>query len=296
MSVQAAYAGIILIWTTTPLAIKWSSEGSHFLFAVIARMFIGMVVSLVLLWVTRTPLPWHRKACHTYLAGGVGIYGAMTLTYWGAQHIPSGLISVICGLAPIITGLLAALLLGERNLTPSKLLGMGLGLGGLAIVFNNGAKLGPMAGWGIFAVLLAILIHCCSAVWIKRLDAGIPALAATAGGVAVATILLQTTWIVFDTMLPALVTTRAIWSILYLGMAGSVLGFSLYYYLLKRAEATKVAMVTLITPVSALILGSWLNGEAVTSGVVVGTGIILFGLLLFQFGEGWLHRTSQDKI
>jgi len=293
MSVPAAYLGVIVIWTTTPLAIKWSGEGSHFLFAVTARMFIGAVLSLVLLRATRTPLPWHRKARHTYLTCGLGIYGAMTLTYWAAQYVPSGLISVIFGLAPIVTGLLAALLLGEKNLTPPKLLGMLFGLAGLAVVFGDGAILEGRAAWGIAGVLAATLIHCASAVWIKRIGAGIPALASTAGGVTVATVLLQTTWIALDTQLPVEVTAKAAWSIVYLGMACSVLGFSLYYFLLKHAEATKVALITLITPVSALLLGNRLNGEALTPGIVQGTGTILLGLVMFQYGENWLRRARR---
>lgn len=289
MSVPAAYLSIIVIWTTTPLAIKWSAEGSHFLFAVSARMFIGAVLSLCLLWLTRTPLSWRRKARHTYFAVGLGIYGTMTLTYWGAQYIPSGLISVIYGLTPIMTSLLATLLLGEKNLTPIKLCGMGLGLVGLNIVFGDGMKFGGQVSWGIAAVLTAMVIHCGSAVWVKRIGAGIPSLASTAGGLMVATFLLQTTWIALDTRLPALVTTKAAWSIIYLGVAGSVLGFSLYFYLLKHAEATRVALITLVTPVSALLLGNWFNGETLTLGIVLGTGVILLGLVLFQFGEGWLR-------
>jgi len=296
MSVPAAYLSVILIWTTTPLAIKWSCEGSHFLFAVTARMFMAAVLSLILLRATRTPLPWHRKARETYLVIGLSIYGAMTLTYWAAQFIPSGWISVIFGMTPIMTGLLAALLLGEKNLTPAKLLGMTLGIGGLAIVFGTGTVLDGQAGWGVAAVLGAMLIHCGTAVWIKRIDAGIPALASTAGGVTVATFLLQTTWIALDTGLPVQVTSRAAWSILYLGLAGSVLGFSLYYYLLKHAEATRVALITLITPVSALLLGRVFNNEPITPGVILGTATILSGLVLFQYGESWLCRERRATV
>ena len=296
MSVPAAYISVIVIWTTTPLAIKWSGEGGHFLFAVTARMMMAAVLSLVLLKVSGTPLPWHRKARATYLVTGCGIFGAMTLVYWGAQFIPSGWISVIFGLAPIVTGVLAALWLGEKNLTPAKLAGMGLGLLGLAIVFGGGAAISRNAGLGIAATLAAMLIHCLSAIGVKRIGAGIPALASTAGGVTVATFLLQTTWIVLDTRLPEQVTTRAAWSIVYLGLAGSVLGFSLYYYLLKHAEATRVALITLITPVSALLLGSSFNGEPLTLGVVVGTAVILFGLVLFQYGEAWLRRVRRPAL
>jgi len=217
----------------------------------------------------------------------------MTLTYWAAQFIPSGWISVIFGLTPIVTGLLAALFLGEKNLTPAKLAGMALGIGGLAIVFGDGAALNGQAGWGVAAILGSVLIHCASAVWIKRIGGCVPALASTAGGVTVATFLLQTTWIVLDAGLPAQVTARAAWSIAYLGLAGSVLGFSLYYYLLKHSETTRVALITLITPVSALLLGRVFNAEPITPGVILGTATILSGLALFQFGESWLRRRSR---
>ena len=119
MSVPTAYIGVIVIWTTTPLAIKWSGEGSHFMFAVTTRMVIAAVLSLLILKATRTPLPWHKPARDTYLVGGLGIFGAMTLVYWGAQFIPSGWISVIFGLTPIMTGLMIAA--SESPATPYRM-------------------------------------------------------------------------------------------------------------------------------------------------------------------------------
>ncbi len=289
MSVPTAYLGVILIWTTTPLAIKWSAAGSHFLFAVTARMWIAAALGLLLLRISRTPFPWHRKARQTYLAIGLGIFGALGLTYWGSQYVPSGLISVIFGLAPLMTGLLASLLLGEKNLSPVKIAGMLLGLGGLMIVFGNNTATGAHELRGIGAVLLAMMIHCASAVRVKQLAATVPALASTVGGVLVATFLLQTSWILLDLRLPVHISAVAGWSILYLGVAGSVLGFSLYFYLLKRIEATRVALITLITPVLALMLGSLLNGETLTPGILSGTAVILLGLVCFQFGDSWIR-------
>ena len=93
MSFPAAYLGIILIWATTPLAITWSNDSSDFLLAVSARMTLGFIVCLLLLVMMRIPLRWHREAVMTYVAAGLGIYAAMIRGYWGAQYIPSGLIS-----------------------------------------------------------------------------------------------------------------------------------------------------------------------------------------------------------
>ena len=62
MSVPFAYASIILIWSTTPLAVRWSTEGTGFAFAVLARMLIGVVVATLLLRLGRHPIPLHARA------------------------------------------------------------------------------------------------------------------------------------------------------------------------------------------------------------------------------------------
>jgi len=90
MSVPLAFIGVILIWSTTPLAIKWSGEGSVFLFGVTARMVIGASICIVLLRLLNKPLPLNRLAIQVYLAGAVAGYGSMLLVYWGASYIPSG--------------------------------------------------------------------------------------------------------------------------------------------------------------------------------------------------------------
>lgn len=286
MSVPAAYIGVILIWTTTPLAIKWSNEGSHFLVGVSLRMLIGAVVCLLLVWLNRSSLPWHKKAWRSYLVTGISIYLTMGITYWAAQFIPSGWISVIFGLNPLLTGLLAGLILGERNATPAKLTGMLLGIFGLSIIFGGGSQISDSAALGVGAIVIATTLHCISAVLIKKIDAQVPSLTNTGVGISIAVLLFGLTWLLVAPPVPAAIPARAAWSILYLGLAGSVIGFTLYFYVLKHVEATRVALITLITPVSALFLGYRLNGEPLTWQIAIGTATILSGLLLFQFGDG----------
>lgn len=285
LSVPAAYLGVVLIWTTTPLTIKWSGAGSHFLFGVTARMVIGMLLAYVCLWALRTSFPLDRRSLHTYLASGLGIFGGMTLVYWSAQFIPSGWISVIFGLNPIITGILATFFLEERGMTLARLAGAILGVIGLLVIFGKGAAVGGQALQGILGVLTATTIHCGSAVWVKRVSTGVPALAVTAGGVSVTVFLLSFTWLLSGLGWPQQVTMKAGLSIVYLGVFGSVVGFALYFFVLKRVAATKVALITLITPVSALYLGHLLGGEELSASVWYGTALILFGLLVFEFGD-----------
>lgn len=140
MSVPAAYLGVMLIWSTTPLAIQWSSAGWGYLFGVSGRMVLGALVCIILLQVFKPGMPWHRSARLTYVAAGFSIYGAMISVYWGAQFVPSGLIAVFYGLNPFFTGMIAALWIQEKGITPGKLIGIGFGISGLASIFASDRK------------------------------------------------------------------------------------------------------------------------------------------------------------
>ena len=294
VSVPAAYIGIILIWSTTPLAIQWSGAETGYLFGITSRMILGVVAGLLAASLFSIRLPWHADARRTYLAAGLGLFFAMTSVYWSSQFIPSGWVSVLFGLAPIITGVMASLWLAEKALTASRIIGMLLGLSGLAIMVLGSQALGPHAAYGIAGMVFSVTAYSASAVAIKRIGADVPALATTIGGLIVTVPLLLGVYIVTGEPLPAMVPTRAIIAIVYLGIVGSVLGFALYYYVLKHIDTTRVALITVITPVIALLLGHLLNDEVIQTEALIGTAAILSGLLLFEYGQRagkWVHDT-----
>jgi drug/metabolite transporter (DMT)-like permease len=83
-------------------------------------------------------------------------------------------------------------------------------------------------------------------------------------------------------------------SILYLGIIATPFGFGLYFYLLKNLPATKVALITLVTPVFSLLIGHAVNGEAVGLRVAVGTALILGALLLHEFAGGQRLASAEE--
>lgn len=293
MSLPAAFVTVILIWSTTPLAIKWSALGVGFSFAVFSRMAIGVMLSAVLLAAFRVRIPLHRKAMSAYLAGGLSMFGAMALTYWSSQFVSSGMIAVLFGLSPLITSLGAALWLEEEALTPSRLAGMAMGLLGLFLVFRGGLSLGTGSTAGLVALFLAVVSQSLGLVWLKRINDDSPPLAMTLGILVVALPLFFVAWWVVDGHVPAALPGRAVAATVYLGVFGSVLGFALYYYLIKYMEAGRIALITLITPVMALLLGHGLNNEAVQPQVWMGTASIVTGLCLHRWGEQWARMLSK---
>ena len=296
MSVPAAFLGVILIWSTTPLAIQWSSEGGGFLFGVAARMWLGALVCLALMGLFSVPLPRHRAALQTYLAAGLGMFGAMLCVYWAAQFIPSGLISVLYGLTPMVTGAFAALWLQESAFSPARILGMLLGIAGLLVVFGQDLTGRPVALSGMVGVLASVLLHSISSVWVKRIGADVPAMAVAGGGLLVAAPLYLLVWLLLDGQAPAALTSRAGAAILYLGFMGSVVGFALFYYVLKRVAASRIALTTLVTPVLALWLGQMLNAETIDAHLWTGAALILGGLAAHQWGDALLSRMRRFAL
>ncbi|MEQ1533980.1 MAG: DMT family transporter [Sideroxydans sp.] len=295
MSLQAAFLSVILIWSTTPLAIKWSAQGISPSLAVFSRMAIGIVLCIVLLKLFRVAFPLHRKARLAYVAGGLSMFGAMALTYWSSQFVSSGMIAVLFGLSPLVTSLGAALWLKEEALTTSKWGGMLFGVLGLMLVFRGGIHFTEGAALGVCALLLAVVAQSWGLVWLKRIDDDSPPLATTLGILSVSLPLFFCVWWLVDGSIPQQVTQRAAVATLYLGTFGSVLGFALYYYLIKHMDAGRVALITLITPVLALLLGHALNAEPVLPQVWLGTASIVLGLCLHRWGEQWIRVANRKR-
>jgi len=281
--IYLAYISVILIWATTPLAIKWSGEGPGFLFGAAARMTVGIVCVFFVLGMLRQRLVWNRKALRVYLAVAMQIYGSMLAVYWAAQFIPSGWISVLFGLTPLMTALIAAIWLGERSLTPGNLLAYVMGVGGLFVMFGTALQLGHDAALGVAGVLVSVFLQSFSAVLIKRVNANVSALSQVAGGLLLAVPAYLITWWVVDGRWPIELPVASFASIIYLGVIATTIGFVLYYYLLIHLTATKVALIALASPVMALMIGHLLNHEPLTMKVIMGTLLILAALLMHEF-------------
>lgn len=216
------------------------------------------------------------------------MFGTMVLAYWASQYVSSGMISVLFGMSPLITSLGAMVWLKEEAVTRHKLAGILLGLSGLLMVFWGALHLGEGAALGLAALVLAVLIQALGLVWIKKVGDNSPPLATTLGSLSVGLPLFFLAWWLSGESWSASIETRALTAIVYLGVVGSVVGFMLYYYMIKHMDTGRIALINLITPVMALLLGHGLNNEAVLPQVWFGTVFILLGLCVHRWGERYI--------
>lgn len=289
MSVPAAYLAVILVWSTTPLGVQWSSQGLSPLAGALSRMFLAAIIGWIAARLFKVVVPWHRQAVKIYAISNIGIFVGLMGVYIGAKYITSGMISVLFGLSPVASAVMARYLLNEPPFTLPKWLALATGVAGLAVIFGQDVALTEGSFTGFLLVGLGMLCFSLSGVLIKRQTTVLHPLAQTVGSLTMATplYLLAGLCVGLEVDSPQ---PRAIAAILYLTLFGSFIGFFCYFYILKHMAASSVALVTLITPVLAISLGVLLNGETVTDHLVVGTGMIFTCLLLFYWGDTLLGR------
>ena len=295
MSVPAAYLAVIVIWSTTPLTIKWSGEGLSFIAGVTSRMLIGTIICLVLVKLLGIVMPWHRKAVYAYTAGSLAVFGGMLSVYWGAQFIESGLVALLFGLTPLAITIISVSMGTESRPGLLKLLGIVIALTGLFSIVLLGSETGHInenSLYGMFAVFMGMLMHSVSTVWVKQLGEALPALAMTTGSLLFSMPLYLIVWWFVDGTIPQAVPMHALGSIIYLGIFGSVLGYMFYFYTLRHVSATNVGLIPLITPITALLIGQALNNETVTAVMWLGTSLIIIGLSMHQWEQRRLNKVE----
>lgn len=277
---------MILIWSTTPLGIVWSSESISPSLAVLMRMLIGLLIGGLIVAITNIRVPWSKNACLLYAYSSIGIFGGMLLSYMAAKTVPSGIISLIFGLAPILSGLLAQQLLNEPKFSAIKLIALACALVGLYFVSYNQVQHSKTQGLGLLYVFMAVCFFSLSGVMIKRVQIAIHPMATTFGALVFVTPLFFIAWWLLDGELNMQNWQgKSLWAIGYLGVFGSLIGALAYFHVLQNLNASTVSLTTLITPSFAISLGALFNNEPLSKELIIGAIIILISLGFFQFGD-----------
>jgi len=296
MKVYLAYGLVVIIWSTTPLAIQWSNDSVSFVTAATFRMALATSLAVILLAALRRQLFREPAAWQVYLAASFGIFPNMPLVYWSAQFIPSGLIAVLFALSPFVTGALSAVILGQNPFNRRRVSALLVALLGLLVIFWHQLQVDRQSAYGVGGILLSCLLFSLSSVSLKRLDRGTGPLEQTAGALLFALPGLLLCWWLLDGHWPPEFSSKSLAGMLYLATFGSLLGFTLFYYILGKLSPSAVSLITLMTPVLALLIGALFAGESVSARLGLGALMVLVALLTYLdlgVGRRWSRRAPQ---
>lgn len=205
-----------------------------------------------------------------------------SLLFWAQTQIPSGLASILNATTPIFSIAVAHFLLADERMATNKAIGILFGFLGVVVLLGgdilNGASL---ASLGMLACLGAALSYGFAGVFGRRFKAMRLTATQVAFGQLVATTLM---------MVPILTVVDRPWtlaapslpvvaSLLALAIISTALAYVIFFRILASAGAVNVALVTLLVPVSAILLGTLVLGERLALRHYAGMGLIAVGLL-----------------
>ena len=289
MSVYMAYATVIVIWATTPLAIKLSNDSLAPMASVSLRFALAVALALPICWLLKRGPFIERRHWKLYLVSALSIFPNMPLVYVAVQYIPSGLVSVLFGLTPFITGILAKPLLGENLLGREKLGALILASSGLALVFREQMAVNDDALIGLLLMACSAVIFSLSNVLVRREAQKMAAqgqkadsFQQTCGSMLFALPGLLLCWLLTGTGEALVLSQTSMMSLLYLAFVASLVGFVAYFRVLTTMSMGLVSLIPMITPVLAMIIGALVAGERLTSTALLGCLLILMGLGWYQ--------------
>ena len=214
-----------------------------------------------------------------------------SLIVWGQQHIASGVASILNATTPLFTMLVAHWFTTDEKINPRRLLGVLTGMGGVGLMMGLDSM--ESSGFhllGQSAILLAAFSYGLAGVYGKRFaQLGISPLATATGQLCASSMILipLTLWI-DQPWTMAIPSIEGMGSLLGIALLSTAMAYVIYFRLLKTAGATNLLLVTLLIPVSAIILGVFLLDESLEPQHLSGMAVISLGLLimdgrLFQF-------------
>jgi drug/metabolite transporter (DMT)-like permease len=265
------------------------------LLVVLARVALAaFALSLYLRW-RGTPLPGGAKLWRAFF--GMGLLNNLipfALIFWGQTVLSSALASVLNATTPLFSLLVAHTLTSDEKLALHKIIGIALGLGGVALLVGvEAVTQSNPALLPILACLGAALSYGFANVFGRRFKRlGIDPVVGAFGQTAATSVMMVPLVLAFaapwQTELPGQTTWAAL---LGLALLSTALAYVLFFRLLATAGATNTSLVTLLIPVSAILLGGVFLGERLSGAQFGGMFLISAGLLAID-GRVLQHRRA----
>lgn len=268
---------------------------------VLARVSIAALALFVYLRIRHQPIPADATTWTAFF--GMGLLNNLvpfTLLFWGQTQIASGLASILNATTPIFSILVAHFLTSDEGMTRNKLAGIALGFSGVAVLMSgNAMKSAGIPLLPLLACLGAALSYGFAGVFGRRFRRmGISPATGAFGQVSATTLMMIPIVALVDAPwhlpLPEMTTVAAL---LGLGLLSTALAYIIFFHILAIGGAINSSLVTLLIPVSAILLGYLFLGERLASNHFAGMGLIALGLLsidgrLFRWLLGRRHKSA----
>jgi len=207
------------------------------------------------------------------------------LVFWAEQRVPSGLTAVMMATIPMFMVASEIVLLGTARFTLRLVIALAIGVGGVAVLTGSGLRLGgaPIDRVGAAALIAAALGWSIGSVLTRKLPLPASKMMSSASQMLAGGVLLSVTAAVLGEWrgFHASRVSRDAWfALLYLIVAGSIVAFTAYVWLLHHESPSRVSTYAYVNPVVAVLLGVWLGHEALNVRTIIGSLLVLVSVIV----------------
>lgn len=281
MTTAVVWILLCLIWGTTWIFIKIGLNNLSPAGFAASRFTIACIILFAILRLKRN-LEFYDSKTFSFITftGILQFSFNYGLLFWGEKYITSGLAAVLQATIPAF-GLILARFFVNESITTSKVFAIALGILGSAMIFFEQLELkGEMAFFGSLAVVIGAFGAALASVLVKAKLSEVEPANLTFWQMLIGHLPLWILSFVFEgNPLNFHWNLTSIISVFYLAVMGSIIAFWLYYWLLRKIEVTKAMMISLVTPIIAVFIGS-LFGEEIKSQAIAGGFLILLSVFL----------------
>jgi drug/metabolite transporter (DMT)-like permease len=291
--VVLAFVLLVLFWSSTFSVVKVGLDYSPPVLFAGLRALVGGLSMLVaaLLWGGRPDL---RRDWGVYaMLSVLNVVLFLGLQTFAIMLLPSGTAAVLIYLQPILTGLLAWLLLGE-SLTPAKIAGLLLGFSGIVAVSFGGFS-GVVSVAGVAFAVVSALMWALGTVYFKRVQDRVSMLWAVALTFLFGGIVLSALGLVIESTAEISLSGSLVASVLYSGFVGTGLAWALWLGLVRAGEASTVAAYVFFVPLASVAIGAIVLDERLSTSLLIGALLVVSGIYLVNRTPRKTPHSAKDS-
>lgn len=277
------FALLGFFWGSSYLFIKIGVDAGLQPFTlVMLRLLIGSALLGTVVLIARERLPRERRFyAHISVVGFFGIALPFVLITFAETSVDSALAAVLTAPVPLFVIPFAALLLPEEGLTVNKVIGVVIGLIGVAVLVGfDPAQLGTNDFFAEIILIAAAISYAIGGVYARRFVQGYRPMIPALFEVFTAFVMVAVLAFIFERPLSASLNSDAIIAVVWLGLIGSGLAFLAFFRLLGRWGAARTSLVAYLLPVWGIILGAIVLHEQIPPQLLLGTALVIGGIAI----------------
>jgi drug/metabolite transporter (DMT)-like permease len=277
---------LCLIWGTTWFFIKIGLDDLPPITFAAARFALAILILAFIIRIQKIALPRAKRDWKLLALTGVLQFSInYSLVFWSEQYISSGLAAVLQAMISVFGLFLAWFYLPNERITWLKVFAVLLGICGVATIFIEQLQVNSaLAFAGCAAIVVGAFAAAQASILIKARGANLHPASLLFGQMIIGIVpLIVYALLKEGNPINFNWSGRAIFCVLYLTVFGTIAAFWLYYWLLSKIESTKAMMISLVTPLIAVVVGAIFLGEKLPPQTVFGGALILASIGLIAF-------------